>query len=150
MHLLSAHHVNLMSDNVIAREMRSMLRRLVRATTAAGGAAARVELKRRLFDLSHSVLMEIMPRTRSTYSEDADMSKEAREMKDIVEEIFPLVGVSNLWYNVPVVRWLDVHGVRRKLKGAVSGEPEKRVHLQADRSREAEGAAAGTQERGRR
>ena len=37
------------------------------------------------------------------------MSKEAREMKDIVEEIFPLVGVSNLWYNVPVLRWLYVH-----------------------------------------
>jgi hypothetical protein len=36
-HLLSAHRVNLMSDNVIARQMRSMLRRLVHAATAAGG-----------------------------------------------------------------------------------------------------------------
>ncbi|TVU36456.1 hypothetical protein EJB05_18391, partial [Eragrostis curvula] len=109
-HLLSAHRVNLMSDNVIAREVRGMVRRLARSSDAAGGAAARVELKTRLFDLSHSVLMEAFAQTRNTYADDADeeMSKEAREMKEIFEEFVPLIGVANLWDYMPLLRWLDV------------------------------------------
>nr|CAB3449642.1 unnamed protein product [Digitaria exilis] len=113
-HLLSAHRVNIMSDDVIARELRAMVRRL------AARASSRVELKRRLFELSHSVLMEIMAQTRNTYSEDEDMSKEAREMKDIIEAIAPLVGVANLWDYIPLLRWLDVCGAERKLKDAVN------------------------------
>nr|TKW17796.1 hypothetical protein SEVIR_5G391900v2 [Setaria viridis] len=121
-HLLSTHRVNIMSDSVIARELRAMARRLARASAAAPGGAARVELKRRLFELSHSVLMEIMAQTRNTYGNDVDedMSKEAREMKDIVEAIVPLVGVANLWDYMPLLRWLDVYGVKRKLADAVN------------------------------
>jgi hypothetical protein len=111
-HLLSAHRVNIMSDTVIAREVRVMLRRLARS--------ARVELKRRLFDLSHSVLMEIFAQTRNTYSDDADMSKEAREMKEIIEAIVPLIGVANLGDHMPLLRWLDVFGVTRKASGMIS------------------------------
>ncbi|KAF8768982.1 hypothetical protein HU200_007055 [Digitaria exilis] len=121
-HLLSAHRVNVMSDNVIARELRAMVRRLARASAAAPGGVARVELKRRLFELSHSVLMEIMAQTRNTYSDDADedMSKEAREMKDIIDAIVRLVGVANVWDYMPLLRWLDVYGVKRKLTDAVN------------------------------
>ncbi|KAF8754016.1 hypothetical protein HU200_011541 [Digitaria exilis] len=114
-HLLSAHRVNIMSDDVIARELRAMVRRL-----AARASSSRVELKRRLFELSHSVLMEIMAQTRNTYSEDEDMSKEAREMKEIIEAIAPLVGVANLWDYIPLLRWLDVYGAERKLTDAVN------------------------------
>jgi hypothetical protein len=121
-HLLSAHRVNIMSDNVISRELRAMVRRLARASAATPGGAARVELKRRLFELSHSVLMEIMAQTRNTYSDDADedMSKEAREMKDIVEAIVPLVGVANIWDYMPLLRWFDVYGVKKQLRDAVN------------------------------
>nr|BAN19900.1 cytochrome P450 [Echinochloa phyllopogon] len=121
-HLLSAHRVNIMSDNIIARELRAMVRRLARASAAASGAATRVELKRRLFELSHSVLMEIIAHTRNTYSDDADedMSKEAREMKDIQGAIVPLVGVANLWDYLPLLRWLDVYGVKRKITDVVN------------------------------
>jgi len=130
-HLLSAHRVNIMSDTVIARELCAMLRRLARASAS----AARVELKRRLFDLSHSVLMEIMAQTRNTYSDDADedMSKEAREMKEIIEEIIPLVGVANQWDYMPLLRWLDVYGAKRKLADVV-----KRRNLFFDKMIDAE------------
>lgn len=116
-HLLSARRVDFMSDAVIAHEVRAMVGRLAQA---ASGAPARVELKRRLFDLSHSVLVEAFARTRTTYSDDADMSEEARVLKDIVDEILPLVGVANLWDYLPVLRWLDVHGVRRRLTDKVN------------------------------
>ncbi|KAF8717054.1 hypothetical protein HU200_026165 [Digitaria exilis] len=121
-HLLSAHRVNVMSDSVIARELRAMVRRLARASAAAPGGVARVELKRRLFELSHSVLMEIMAQTRNTYSDDADedMSKEAREMKGIIDAIVSLAGVANVWDYMPLLRWLDVYGVKRKLTDAVN------------------------------
>ncbi|GJM92519.1 hypothetical protein PR202_ga08996 [Eleusine coracana subsp. coracana] len=117
-HLLSAHRVNVMSDTVIAREVRAMVRRLARASSSDGVASsARVELKTRLFDLSHSVLMEIFAQTRNTYSgdADADMSEEAREMKGIIEAIVPLIGVANTWDHVPLLRWLDVSGAAKKL-----------------------------------
>ncbi|XP_051216448.1 cytochrome P450 81Q32 [Lolium perenne] len=117
--LLSARRVDLMSDSVFARELRAMVRRLARAS--GGGAPARVELKKRLFDLSHSVLMEALARSRNTYSDDgADMSEEAREMKEVVDAIVPLVGVANLWDYLPVLRWLDWRGVRHQLADAVS------------------------------
>ncbi|KAL5656507.1 hypothetical protein ACJX0J_035826, partial [Zea mays] len=79
-------------------------------------------MKRRLFDLSHSVLMEIMAQTRNTYSDDPeeDMSREARDMKDIIEEIIPLVGAANLWNYVPLLRWLDLYGAKRKLADVVN------------------------------
>ena len=94
----------------------------IRASAAAPGGTARVELKRRLFELSHSVLMEIMAQTRNTYSDDddEDMSKEAREMKDIFDVIVPLVGVANLWDYMPLLRWFDVYGVKKKLRDAVN------------------------------
>lgn len=117
-HLLSARRVDLMSDAVVARELRALVRRLVRVTA---GGSARVELKQRLFDLSHSVLMEALARRRNTYSDDgADMSQEAREMKDVVDAIVPLVGVANLWDYLPVLRWLDWRGVRQQLADATS------------------------------
>jgi hypothetical protein len=119
--LLSARRVDLMSDAVVARELRALVRRLARASAGGAGAPARVELKRRLFDLSHCVLMEALARSRNTYADDgADMSEEAREMKEVVDAIVPLVGVANLWDYLPVLRWLDWRGVKRQLADAVS------------------------------
>ncbi|CAO2167095.1 unnamed protein product [Urochloa humidicola] len=157
-HLLSAHRVNIMSDTVIARELRVMVRRIARASAAAPGGATRVELKRRLFDLSHSVLMEMFAQTRNTYSDDADedMSKEAREMKDIIETIVPLIGVANLWDYLPLLRWLDVYGVKGKLAKAVNrrdefiykmidAERQKLEHL--ERKNNGEGGADNSDEK---
>ncbi|KAI5012678.1 hypothetical protein ZWY2020_024944 [Hordeum vulgare] len=86
-HLLSARRVDLMSDAVVARELRALA----------------------------------LARSRNTYSDDeADMSQEAREMKDVVDAIVPLVGVANLWDYLPVLRWFDWRGVRRQLEDVTS------------------------------
>ncbi|TVU44930.1 hypothetical protein EJB05_04393, partial [Eragrostis curvula] len=55
--LLSAHRVGCMSG-AIAAEVRAMARRMSHAAAAAPSGAARVELKRRLFEVSLSVLMD--------------------------------------------------------------------------------------------
>ena len=41
-------------------------------------------------------------------------------MKDIFDVIVPLVGVANLWDYMPLLRWFDVYGVKKKLRDAVN------------------------------
>ncbi|CAD6214623.1 unnamed protein product [Miscanthus lutarioriparius] len=97
-----------------------MVRRLHRATTTAGGGGpARVELKRRLFEVSLSILMEAIAETKAVRPEsdaddDTDMSPEAQEFKQVIDEVFPYV--SSVWWDyLPVQRWFDVFGVRNKI-----------------------------------
>ncbi|KAK3146003.1 hypothetical protein QOZ80_3BG0260290 [Eleusine coracana subsp. coracana] len=95
-HLLSAHRVGCMAATTIAAEVRAMVRRMSRAAQASHGGAARIELKRRLFDLSLSVLMETIAQTKTSRAE-ADISLEAKEFKGIVDKVVPYLGTANLW-----------------------------------------------------
>ncbi|RCV40785.1 hypothetical protein SETIT_9G083300v2 [Setaria italica] len=120
--LLSAHRVACMTP-VISTEVRAMVRRMDHAAVAAPGGAARVQLKRRLFELSLSVLMETIARTKTSRTEanaDTDMSPEANEFKQIVDQIIPYLGTANRWDYLPVLRWFDVFGVRNKILDAVT------------------------------
>ncbi|WVZ60638.1 hypothetical protein U9M48_010631 [Paspalum notatum var. saurae] len=120
--LLSAHRVACMTP-AISAEVRAMVRRMDRAAASAPGGAARVQLKRRLFELSLSVLMETIARTKTSRTEasaDTDMSPEAEEFKQIIDEIAPHIGAANRWDYLPALRWFDVFGVRNKLMAAVS------------------------------
>ncbi|KAF8709847.1 hypothetical protein HU200_029560 [Digitaria exilis] len=118
--LLSAHRVACMTP-VISGEIRAMVRRMDHAAAAAAGGAARVQLKRRLFELSLSVLMETIARTKTTRTEanaDTDMSPEAHEFKQIADSLIPLLGTANRWDFLPALRWFDVFGVRNKIMAA--------------------------------
>ncbi|GJN23239.1 hypothetical protein PR202_gb10871 [Eleusine coracana subsp. coracana] len=122
--LLSSHRVGLMSP-VISAEVRAMARRINRAAAAAAAeegaelGAARVQLKQRLFELSVSVLMETVARTKTTSRAEADMSPEAREWMQIVDEILPFISSANVWDYLPLLWWVDVFGARRKLAAVV-------------------------------
>jgi hypothetical protein len=144
--LFSAHRVACMSG-VIAAEVRAMARRLCHTAAAAPGGAARVQLKRRLFELSLSVLMETIAQTKGTRSEadaDTDMSVEAQEYKKVADEINPHLGAANMWDNLPVMRWFDVFGVRNKILDAVSRrDPFLRRLIDAERRRLADGGSDG-------
>ncbi|KAJ1293502.1 hypothetical protein BS78_01G073300 [Paspalum vaginatum] len=122
--LLSARRVGGMSGAICA-EVRAMVRRLHRAAAAARG-PARVELKRRLFELSLTVLMGTVAQTKAARAEsesdaddDTDMSPEAQEFKRVIDEVFPYVS-SVLWDYLPLLRWFDVFRVRSKIMAAVS------------------------------
>ncbi|KAF8674339.1 hypothetical protein HU200_048168 [Digitaria exilis] len=91
-HLLSSLHVDRTLSPVVSGEVRAMARRMNRAAMAAadGGGAARVQMKRRLFELSLSVLMETIARTKTSRTEanaDSDMSPEAHEFKQIIDDL---------------------------------------------------------------
>ncbi|KAL6880071.1 hypothetical protein ACP4OV_011636 [Aristida adscensionis] len=122
-HLLSARRVGGGGgvSAAVDAEVRAMARRMHRAAAAAPGGAARVELKRRLFDLVLSALMEAIARTKASRAAadgEADMSPETHEFKETVDAMSPLVRAGNLWDYFPVLRWFDVFGVRRKLMAA--------------------------------
>ncbi|CAN6297700.1 unnamed protein product [Urochloa humidicola] len=119
-HLLSARRVSAMLP-AVAAEVRAMVRRVCRA--AAPGGAARVELRRMLFELSLSALMETIARTKTSRAADdadTDMSPEAQEFKASMDVLMPLLGAANTWDYVPMLRWFDVFGVRKKIAAAVS------------------------------
>ncbi|CAN6281279.1 unnamed protein product [Urochloa humidicola] len=120
--LLSAQRVSCMLP-VISGEVRAMARRMYRAAAAAPGAAARIELKRRLFEVSLSALMETIARTKTSRAEDdadTDMSPEAQELMKALDVFIPLLGAANMWDYLPVLRWFDVFGVRKKIMAAVA------------------------------
>ncbi|TVU18868.1 hypothetical protein EJB05_34985, partial [Eragrostis curvula] len=120
--LLSAHRVTCMLPAVSA-EVRAMVRRMYRSAAAAPGRAARVELKRRLFELSLSALLETIAQTKTSRAEaeaDTDMSPEGQEFKKALDEFNPLIGAANLWDYLPMLRWFDVFGVRKKILAAVA------------------------------
>nr|BAD27507.1 P450 [Lolium rigidum] len=144
--LLSAHRVACMSG-VIAAEVRAMARRLFHAAEASPDGATRVQLKRRLFELSLSVLMETIAQTKATRSEadaDTDMSVEAQEFKEVVDKLIPHLGAANMWDYLPVMRWFDVFGVRNKILHAVSRRDAfLRRLIDAERRRLADGGSDG-------
>ncbi|KAM0845020.1 hypothetical protein ACQ4PT_056671 [Festuca glaucescens] len=143
--LLSAHRVACMSG-VIAAEISAMTRRLCRAAAAAGG-AARIQLKRRLFELSLRVLMETIANTKGTRpvaDADTDMSMEAQEFQKVEDELFTYIGAANMWDFLPVMRWFDVFGVRNKILAVVSRRDAfLRRLIDAERRRLGEGRGQG-------
>ncbi|CAM0876352.1 unnamed protein product [Alopecurus aequalis] len=143
--LLSTHRVACMSG-VIAAEIRAMTRRICR-TAAAGGGAARVHMKRRLFELSLSVLMETIANTKGTRpvaDADTDMSMEAQEFKKVMDEIITYIGAANMWDFLPVMRWFDVFGVRNKILAVVSKRDAfLRRLIEAERQRLDDGGGQG-------
>ncbi|TVU44929.1 hypothetical protein EJB05_04392, partial [Eragrostis curvula] len=67
--------------------------------------------------------METIAQTKTSRTEanaDTDMSPEANEFKQIVDEIVPYLGAANRSDYLPVLRWLDVFGTRNKIRAAVS------------------------------
>uniref|UniRef100_A0ACD5WDS3 Uncharacterized protein n=1 Tax=Avena sativa TaxID=4498 RepID=A0ACD5WDS3_AVESA len=145
-HLLSTNRVAGMSG-VIAAEVRAMAHRLCRAAAAAPGGAARVHMKRTLFQLSLSVLMETIAHTKGTRSEadaDTDMSVEAQEFKKVIDRIVPHLGAANMWDYLPVMQWFDVFGIRNKILDAVSRRDAfLRQLIAAVRRRLADGGSDG-------
>nr|XP_009406660.1 PREDICTED: isoflavone 2'-hydroxylase-like [Musa acuminata subsp. malaccensis] len=111
--VLSSHRLRSSSD-ARAHEVRSMARELLRACDAAADGLAKVELKTRLFQLAMNVLMRTIAGKRYS-GEEGVVSEESKRFMVTVEEIFALSGASNVVDFIPLLRWVDYGGVRRKL-----------------------------------
>ncbi|CAL4936085.1 unnamed protein product [Urochloa decumbens] len=149
-HLLSPGRVSAMQP-AVAAEVRAMVQRVCRAAASAPGGAARVELRRRLFELSLSALMETIARTKTTRAAgdaDTDMSPEAQEYKESMDVLMPLLGAANTWDYVPMLRWFDMSGVKKKIAAAVTTRDAlfRRLIDTERRRMELDGGVTGSEE----
>nr|UHB15527.1 cytochrome P450 [Paris polyphylla] len=108
--LLSPHCLNSFTS---AREVeaRAMARRLFRE--AADG-FTRVEMKSRLFGLTMNSTTVMLVGKRY-YDYEAGDTAEARSVQKLLEENFSLRALSNLRGFLPVLRWLDLGAMEKKL-----------------------------------
>ncbi|XP_072952271.1 cytochrome P450 81Q32-like [Typha angustifolia] len=74
-----------------------------------GSSLVKVEMKSRLYELSLNVIMRMMAGKKYLYKE------EARRFREVMEEGFKLVGASNVGDFVPMMRWVDFGGMKKKL-----------------------------------
>ncbi|RWW35645.1 hypothetical protein BHE74_00059398 [Ensete ventricosum] len=112
--VLSSHRLRSSSD-ARAHEVRAMARELLRACDATADGFAKVELKSRLFQLAMNVLMRMIAGKRYSGEEEGVVSEESKRFMVTVEEIFALSGASNVGDFIPLLRWIDYGGVKRKL-----------------------------------
>ncbi|CAD6214617.1 unnamed protein product [Miscanthus lutarioriparius] len=133
---------------VISAEVCAMARRMYRSPPPG---AARVELKRRLFELSLSALMETIARTKTSRAvpdDDTDMCPEVQEFMKALDVFLPLLSADNSWDYLPVLRWFDVFGVRNKILATVSARDAfLRRLIDAERRRLEEGEGGENDER---
>ncbi|KAJ8484408.1 hypothetical protein OPV22_016893 [Ensete ventricosum] len=112
--VLSSHRLRSSSD-ARANEVRAMARELLRACDATADGFAKVELKSMLFQLAMNVLMRTIAGKRYSWEEEGVVSEELKRFMVTVQEIFALSGASNVGDFIPLLRWVDYGGVRRKL-----------------------------------
>ncbi|KAG6493680.1 cytochrome P450 81Q32-like [Zingiber officinale] len=112
--LLSPHRLR-SSSAARADEARAMARHLFR-TCAEVDKASMVELRPILFQFSINHLMRQIAGKRY-YGEDkaGTLSAEAMRFKAMVEERFAIGGVANVSDFVPLLRWLDYKGMKRRM-----------------------------------
>ncbi|XP_008780931.2 cytochrome P450 81Q32-like [Phoenix dactylifera] len=110
--VLSNHRL-LSSSDVRAAEVRLLARQLFRKCGAGAEGFAKVELKSRLFELALNVIMMLIAGKRY-YVEEGEVSQEARQFRETVEETFMLGGATKLRDFLPVLRLFD-YQMKKKL-----------------------------------
>ena len=94
-------------------EIKHLLRRL--SNNSIQG-FAKVELKSMFSELTFNIIMRMVGGKRY-YWEDVKDVEEARQFREIMNEIVKLAGASNPGEFVAVLRWIDHGGLEKKFKG---------------------------------
>uniref|UniRef100_A0A6N2KB36 Cytochrome P450 n=1 Tax=Salix viminalis TaxID=40686 RepID=A0A6N2KB36_SALVM len=78
------------------------------------GNYAKVELRPMLFDLTSNIIMRMVAGKRY-YGEDVKEIEEARVFREIMEEFFAYVAMTNVGDLIPMLQWVDFTGHLKKL-----------------------------------
>lgn len=118
--LLSSHRVQALSG-VRSDEVRAMIRRVASRTDAAAAAAVVVEMRPALFEVTLNVMMRMIAGKRYYHHHQDDGGGDeddggARRFKEIVSETFRLAGLTNVGDFVPILKWVGVGGVEKRMK----------------------------------
>ncbi|CAL5332497.1 unnamed protein product [Camellia sinensis] len=104
--IFSSHRLQTLAD-IRADEVRWSVRRLC-------GEAEAVDMKGVFFELMLNVMMRMIAGKRY-YGENVAEVEEARRFREIVAETFRVGGASNIGDFLPVLRWVAVRGLKKRL-----------------------------------
>ncbi|GMI91107.1 cytochrome P450, family 81, subfamily D, polypeptide 8 [Hibiscus trionum] len=112
--------VELLSSNRVQKyvaiqmdEVRSLILRLCRGSK--GGEFRVVDMKSMFFELTLNVMMRMIAGKRY-YDEGAEEMEEKRKFKEIVTETFEVSGATNIRDFVPVLKWVGLNKIDKKLE----------------------------------
>ncbi|XAR48395.1 Isoflavone 2'-hydroxylase [Bertholletia excelsa] len=105
--LLSTHRLQ-MASKIRSEEVRSLLSRLFKGPSI-------VNMKEAFFELTLNNMMRMIAGKRY-YGDNVEELEEARRFKEIVRETFRLSGATNVGDFVPVLKWIGVTGLDRRLR----------------------------------
>ncbi|GER34825.1 cytochrome P450 [Striga asiatica] len=106
--ILSAHRIRSFGDTR-ADEIRRLVGRLSAAAPAA-------DVRTAVFEMVLNVMMRMIAGKRYCDDGSGDLSGEAKEFKEILREIFEVSGATNVGDFLPVLKWLGVNGLEKRLK----------------------------------
>ncbi|KAG6394660.1 hypothetical protein SASPL_145249 [Salvia splendens] len=95
-------------------ETRRALSRLAAAATAGGHGFSAVELRPRIFDVIFSIIMRTLAGEKYS-SSGAGNGEFGGEIQEMVSEVFESAQSSNPEDFVPILKWIDYRGLKRKL-----------------------------------
>ncbi|KAL2489263.1 Cytochrome [Forsythia ovata] len=109
MEILSTQRLQML-QSIRTDEVKAMIRRLYRASETHQA----VDMKIVFFELMMNVMMRMIS-GKSYYGENVEEIEEAKKFREIVIETFQLGGTSNMADFLPMLRWLGVGGVEKRL-----------------------------------
>ncbi|KAJ6706686.1 hypothetical protein OIU79_011173 [Salix purpurea] len=98
----------------IRREEVMVLVRRLHSSVSMNGNYARVELRPMLLDLTSNIVLRMVAGKRY-YGEDVKEIEEARVFREIMEEFFAYVAMTNVGDLIPMLQWVDFTGHLKKL-----------------------------------
>ncbi|KAK9053946.1 hypothetical protein SSX86_025021 [Deinandra increscens subsp. villosa] len=105
--ILSLHRLNEF-HGVRVEENRLLIRKLRSSSSP-------VHVKVMLYELTLNVMSRMISGKRYFGGDDREMEEEGREFREILDEAFLLAGASNVGDSFPILCWLGINGLEKKL-----------------------------------
>ncbi|KAB1215874.1 Isoflavone 2'-hydroxylase [Morella rubra] len=110
--IFSTNHLN-MFLGIRRDEIKRLLRKLSQNSCED---FAKVELKSMLLELTFNSIMRMVAGKRYYgYGEDVKDEEEAKQFREIMNEVFANAGASNPGESVPLLRWIDYGGLEKRI-----------------------------------
>ncbi|KAK4390486.1 cytochrome [Sesamum angolense] len=111
--ILSSHRIQTFAD-IRRNEVRLLVKRLLRGTSQDGHNI--VDMKSAFFETMLNVMMRMISGKRYYDDDQSGNLEERRRFKEIVTETFQLSGAANAGDFLPVLRWIGVDKLEKRLK----------------------------------
>ncbi|KAI3737192.1 hypothetical protein L2E82_27187 [Cichorium intybus] len=105
--ILSIHRLNV-SHDIRVNEGRLLIRKLLSSSSP-------VNMKSALYELTLNVMMRMISGKRYFGGDIPEVEEEGKRFREILDEILVLAGASNIGEYLPILKWLGVRGLEKKL-----------------------------------